>query len=250
MKLPPVERAMANGLGMLGFGGVIRGRPSHLVHLAVQAPSISEREHTMTPLTCTSQRTARTALAGAALAVVLPLLLTGCGIVASPTDAQPSTPSQPSRSSSASPDASSTPSATQPSLPSAPSDEKTPEVGIDERPGYAAAENFVVGTFTRYSEPSSPDYAYGLVPDTEPGRGYARDFLVILADVRGTFRFLPGGTSSTDVAALDAQIQSYVDSVTETERKFLAGEDFGVTIKITNSDGSVYESDGSNRSND
>jgi len=122
-------------------------------------------------------------------------------------------------------------------------------VRIDSLPEYDAAESLVVGMFEMYSDPANTNFAPGLVPQTEGGRNYAKDFLLILADLRSVFRFLPG-TSSPDVAELTAQLQSYVDKATEAERKFLAGEDFGMSFSITNSDGTVYESDGTNTSNE
>jgi len=122
-------------------------------------------------------------------------------------------------------------------------------VRIESLPEYDAAESLVVGMWDQYSDPTNANYAPGLVAQNEGGKNYARDFLLILADLRSVFRFLPG-TSSPDVAELTAQLQSYVDKATEAERKFLAGEDFGMSFSITNSDGTVYESDGTNKSND
>jgi hypothetical protein len=124
--------------------------------------------------------------------------------------------------------------------------EVLPVVSIIDRPAFAEAESLVVTMFTEYSDETNPKNAYDLVPQTEAGLNYAHDFLVILADIKGAFAFLPLGTESTNVAELDATIQTYVDKTTELERKFLAGEDLGVSITLTRSDGSVYESDGGN----
>jgi hypothetical protein len=119
-------------------------------------------------------------------------------------------------------------------------------VSISERPGYAVAQAFVTDMYARYSEESSPDNAYDQVEQTEAGLYYAHDFLVILGDKKGGFAFGGLGTESTNVAELDAIAQSYIDEATELERKFLAGEDLGVMIKITQTDGTVYESEGVN----
>ena len=164
-------------------------------------------------------------------AVTIAFTLMGCSILAPPTQAD----NEPSSSTS------STPSANEVATV-----EPLPIVSLGDRPSYALAQDFVTGTFTRYSEESSPEYAYNQVPQTEPGLNYAHDFLIILADYKGVFNFGGVGSESTNVAELDAMAQAYIDEVTEFERKFLAGEDLGVTIKITRSDGTVYESEGAN----
>ncbi|UCR88718.1 hypothetical protein [Mycetocola spongiae] len=77
------------------------------------------------------------------------------------------------------------------------------------------------------------------VPQTEAGERYARDFLYLLNDLKFAVQITGSGTPEGEKIADDAE---------ELERKFLAGEDFGVSIKITRGDGSVYESDGANHS--
>ena len=134
------------------------------------------------------------------------------------------------------------------SRPSAPAPAITalPVISIADRPGFDAADRLVNEMHERYSNEASADYAYDQVAQTTEAKYYAYDFLVILTDFKGAFRFMPLGTESTNPAELDAKIQYYVDEVTELERKFLAGEDLGVTISITKADGSVYTSDGTN----
>jgi hypothetical protein len=179
----------------------------------------------------------------ASLGVLLvALTLVGCAAGGLPTTASSSTAADPSATATPTTDAPDSPDPT-------PAQETGVEMSIDDLPQYDAAENYVVGMWERYSDPASPHYAPGLLPQTEGGTHYARDFLLILADLRSVFRFLPG-TSSDDVAALETQLQSYVDKATEAERKFLAGEDFGMSFRITEADGTEYVSDGVNRSNE
>jgi hypothetical protein len=124
-----------------------------------------------------------------------------------------------------------------------------PVVNIDDRPLYPIAQTLVTEMFARYSDRAGAEYAYALVPATQGGNDYAHGFLLILADLKSVFAFLPG-TESRDVAALDAELQGYIEKANEMERKFLAGEPMGVTMKVTNSDGSVFESDGTNTPSD
>jgi hypothetical protein len=161
--------------------------------------------------------------------VTIGLTLVGCSVLASPTEAN-----NESGSSSA------------PSANAVTTVEALPVVSIGDRPGWAIAQEFVADTYTKYAEETSPDNAYNKVPQTEAGLYYAHDFIVILTDYKGAFAFGGVGTESTNVSELDAKAQSYIDEVTEYERKFLAGEDLGVTITITQADGTVYESEGAN----
>lgn len=87
----------------------------------------------------------------------------------------------------------------------------------------------------------------GTISDLVPGGdavdpNYFADFLYLLADLKGATAFMGSG----DAAAI-AEIGAEVD---ELERRFLAGEDLGSSVKITSSDGSVYESDGKYRLKD
>ena len=182
------------------------------------------------------------AIAGA---VTIALSVGGCSVFGSiiADDHRPTTSSTPEPSSS--PSATSTPAATTTPSPTSTVDFDLPVVGIDERPLYSVAQTLVTEMFARYSDRNGAEYAYALVPDTQAGDDYAHGFLLLLVDLKSAFAFLPA-TESRDVAALDAKLQGYIDEATERERKFLAGEPMGDTIKITNSDGSVFESDGTN----
>ena len=183
------------------------------------------------------------AIAGA---VTIALSVGGCSVFGSiiADDAPPPTASS-TVAPSGSPSATSTPAATTTPSPTSTVDFDLPVVGIDERPLYPVAQTLVTEMFARYSDRNGAEYAYALVPDTQAGGDYAHGFLLLLADLKSVFAFLPS-TESRDVAALDAQLQGYIDEATARERKFLAGEPMGDTIKITNSDGSVFESDGTN----
>lgn len=68
---------------------------------------------------------------------------------------------------------------------------------------------------------------------------YFTDFLYLLTDLKGATAFL----TDEETEAI-ADIGEKAD---ELERRFLAGEDLGSSVKITRSDGSVYESDGKYR---
>ena len=120
---------------------------------------------------------------------------------------------------------------------------------MSDRPGYAAAQTFVTEMYDRYTDRSSTDYAYGLVPQTTGGKVYAQGFAYLLANQKVAFIWNPG-TVSEDAGELDAQIQSYIDNATELERKFRAGEPLGASVSITLDDGSVFTSDGTNTPND
>jgi len=164
-------------------------------------------------------------------AITIGLTLVGCSILAPPTQAD----NEPNSSTSSAPTADAVATV-----------EPLPIVSLGDRPLYGVARDFVTETFFRYSEETSSENAYNHVPQTEAGLNYAHDFLIILADYKGVFNFGGVGSESTNVAELDAMAQAYIDEVTEFERKFLAGEDLGVTIKITRADGTVYESEGAN----
>ena len=183
------------------------------------------------------------AIAGA---VTIALSVGGCSVFGSIiADDVPRPAASSTAAPSGSPSATSTPAAITTPSPTSTVDFDLPVVGIDERPLYAVAQTLVTEMFARYSDRNGAEYAYALVPDTQAGDDYAHGFLLLLADLKSVFAFLPS-TESRDVAALDAELQGYIDDATERERKFLAGEPMGDTIKITNSDGSVFESDGTN----
>ena len=180
------------------------------------------------------RRTRRTLRARAILGVLVIVLgVAGCATPAAPVaEATPS----------ASPSASPTPTAT-------PTPTPVPLYTMGERPGYAEAEAFVTEMYNKYTDKTSPEYAYALVPQTPGGQDYARAFAYLIADKKVIFLWNPGFTSE-DAAELDAQITAYVDEATELERKFRAGEPLGISVSITRGDGSVFTSDGTNTPND
>lgn len=115
---------------------------------------------------------------------------------------------------------------------------------IQDRPGYAEMETYIVDMLEHYRAARDDGSIFEHVADTDEGRGYVQDFLFLLTDQRSALYFLPGATS-TNPGELDALIEGRRERVAELERQFLANEDFGVSIRITRLDGSVYESDGS-----
>ncbi|WP_147441610.1 hypothetical protein [Mycetocola lacteus] len=125
---------------------------------------------------------------------------------------------------------------------------KVPTYTLAERPGMPALQDRTVAMYDEYSNRLSDGSIFTIVPRTDAGLGYVRDFLTILADKKAALRFMTDpvlSKASTNQYELDAEIRIKDDELTEVERKFLAGEDLGVTIRVTNADGSVYESDGS-----
>jgi len=121
--------------------------------------------------------------------------------------------------------------------------ETADEYAIEDRPGWDALVARYDETKEKYRTLSDAEI-YAIVPATTDGFDYYKDFLYILTDKAGALIFMPGFTSSTDPQELDDTITYWDNELTELERQFLAGEDFGVTIAITQSDGTVYESDG------
>ena len=137
-----------------------------------------------------------------------------------------------------------------PSAPGAPWDEleldEVPEMGpSDSTSGESAAElaDRTTAMYERYLAASKDGTIADLVPNGDAvDPRYFSDFLYLLADLKGATAFMGAG----DTAAI-ADIGEQVD---ELERRFLAGEDLGSSVKITRSDGSVYESDGRYRLRD
>jgi hypothetical protein len=181
-----------------------------------------------------SRRTRRALRAGAVLGVlVIALSVAGCATPVAPI-AKPTPSASPTPSPTPTPTATPTP---------------VPIYTMSERPGYAEAEAFVTEMYNKYTDKSSPEYAYALVPQTPGGQDYAQAFAYLLADKKVIFLWNPG-TTSEDAAELDAQIKAYVDEATELERKFRAGEPLGISVSITRGDGSVFTSDGTDTPND
>ncbi|GAA3659544.1 DUF2510 domain-containing protein [Microbacterium marinilacus] len=140
------------------------------------------------------------------------------------------------------PDAASAPAPTE-GAESSPSATPTPATvyALSERPGYADMESFVTGTYEKYLAAREDGSIRDLVPDTDDADDYINAFLLLLSDERGALRWAPSGTNPDE---LDAIIQATRDRVAEYERRFLAGEDLGVSVRVVRSDGSVFESDG------
>ncbi|MBX3094142.1 MAG: hypothetical protein KF680_06325 [Cryobacterium sp.] len=121
------------------------------------------------------------------------------------------------------------------------------EYWITERPRYDEMVTVVAGMYDDYNRMLDDGSYTEIVGTTVNGAHYFHDFLRILLDEVGGIRF---GvlTSSTDPGELDDIIDSKIGYALDLERKLHAGEDFNVTIRVERADGSVYESDGSNRS--
>lgn len=112
---------------------------------------------------------------------------------------------------------------------------------IADRPGYSELESFVSGTYERYLAARDDGSIRDLVPDTDDADDYVNAFLLLLSDEQNALRWPPSGTNPDE---LDAMIQATHDRVAEYERRFLAGEDLGVSVRVVRSDGSVFENDG------
>lgn len=134
-----------------------------------------------------------------------------------------------------------------PSTPEAPLNEfapdEAPEMEPDESVSGESAQELADRTtaiYEQYLAASKDGSIADFVPQgDEVDPKYFTDFLYLLADLKGATAFMGGG----DPAAI-ADISEKVD---ELERRFLAGEDLGSSVRITRSDGTVYESDGKYR---
>lgn len=113
---------------------------------------------------------------------------------------------------------------------------------LTERPGYADMKAYVEDVHEKYSTALSDGTIDMYVPNTDEGHAYAQAFVYILTDYK--VALIWDNTASTYPEELDAVIQSYRDTVAHYEELFLAGEDLGVRVSITHSDGTVFESDG------
>ena len=134
-----------------------------------------------------------------------------------------------------------------PSMPGEPLDEldldEVPEMDPhDPTPGDAAPERAARGdeTYDTYLAAAKDGSSTTGVPGGDAvDPKYFTDFLYLLTDLKGATAFL----TDDDTEAI-ADIGEKAD---ELERRFLAGEDLGSSVKITRSDGTVYESDGKYR---
>ena len=117
---------------------------------------------------------------------------------------------------------------------------------MDERPGWDAMEAHVVGIVDKYRAAAEDGSILDMTPNGHSvSPDYYKAFLMQITDQRAALRF-SGTTTSTDPAELDDRIQAYVTDIDEMERKFTAGEDLDVTVKITDENGDVAEYDGEN----
>ncbi|UCR87949.1 hypothetical protein [Mycetocola spongiae] len=120
--------------------------------------------------------------------------------------------------------------------------EPVPLYVLDERPLFASTRAEVDAMFEKYSGGG----AAALVPQTVEGRQYAHAFTMTLLDLKTAFTFMTGSVhTSTDPDELDGRILYLGDQAREYERRFLAGEDLNVSVRINNRDGSISELDGS-----
>ncbi|MFD5598857.1 hypothetical protein ACFWHR_02255 [Leucobacter sp. NPDC058333] len=117
---------------------------------------------------------------------------------------------------------------------------------MDERPGWDAMEAHVVGIVDKYRAAAEDGSILDMTPNGHSvSPDYYKAFLMQITDQRAALRF-SGTTTSTDPAELDDRIQAYVTDIDEMERKFTAGEDLDVTVKITDENGDVVEYNGEN----
>ncbi|MEO8528970.1 MAG: hypothetical protein ABI435_07820 [Pseudolysinimonas sp.] len=115
---------------------------------------------------------------------------------------------------------------------------------MSERPGWQDMVDTVHEIYDRYDAALKDGTLINLTPvPLTSNPDYYKNFFFILTDEKSALRFL-GDLTSTDPEDLDAQIAAAKDKTLETERRFLAGEDFETHIKYVFSDGTVYESDG------
>ena len=134
-----------------------------------------------------------------------------------------------------------------PSLPGKPLDElnleEAPEMTPHDTTSGESAAELATRTgemYDTYLAASKDGSISSFVPDGDAvDPKYFTDFLYLLTDLKGATAFL----TDDDTEA----ITDIGEKVDELERRFLAGEDLGSSVKITRSDGSVYESDGKYR---
>ena len=99
--------------------------------------------------------------------------------------------------------------------------------------------------YAKYKAAISSGEMYDYVPDTDKGREYYTAFLYILIDHKSALTFVELGIDDMNPAELDSTIDEYETKLDELLDTFLANEDLDADIKITRSDGTVFESDGS-----
>ena len=109
---------------------------------------------------------------------------------------------------------------------------------------YVSYSQLVNDTYDKYTQKIDAGTIFTdlNLPATQESADYIHDFLIIITDRKSALRF--GCENTTDVDDLDDIYEAKTNEVKEYERKLNAHESFDITIRITRSDGSVYESDG------
>ena len=122
------------------------------------------------------------------------------------------------------------------------------QYAIDDRPGWDPLVAHGQELSDKYMTMTQDGSIFEIVPQTPEGKNYIHDFLLLLADKNAALKWAAG--SSEDPGELDAKITDTSAAFDELERTFLAGEDFGVDISVTQADGTTYTSDGANHTKD
>ena len=118
------------------------------------------------------------------------------------------------------------------------------EYQMVDRPGWQDMVDTVSGIEDKYKAALEDGSIVNMTPvSPKDNPQYFKDFFYILWDYNAAIPFMEM-TGGTDPVELDARIAALKDKALLTESQFLAGEEFGISIKITREDGSVYESDG------
>ncbi|TPW75444.1 hypothetical protein [Schumannella soli] len=114
-----------------------------------------------------------------------------------------------------------------------------------DRPAFTAYVTRVTQLRDTYLQARRDGSIHQWVPATTTGDDYASAFIYLLTDKKAATNFmLRGTTTDDDPAVLDAKVAAWDAELTELERKFLAGEPFGVNITIKRSDGTTFHYDG------
>ncbi|WP_214376057.1 hypothetical protein [Bifidobacterium colobi] len=109
---------------------------------------------------------------------------------------------------------------------------------------YVAYSKLVEDKYTEYQRMIDQGTIFTSLdlPADEDSGNYVKDFMLILTDRRAAVRM--GCEMTTSKAELDDIYRTRINEVNTLESKFRNHEDLEVNVKITRSDGSVYESDG------
>ncbi|QIM16376.1 hypothetical protein G7067_07990 [Leucobacter insecticola] len=123
--------------------------------------------------------------------------------------------------------------------PSAPSTPSTPSQESSERALEQLRDRLSVSR-EEYLEAIKDGTIYDRLPDGDKvDPNYIRDFMFLFTDLKSATVFMGG----SDLAS----IEELSDEADELERRFLAGEDLGSSVRLVREDGTVYESDGKYR---